>query len=80
MDIIKKAMFALILLLVVVLVWVGSSIYFQNANVEINPNASSYTNQLRMTFDLDELETITERTEESFPVSPEEFLSLIGRD
>ena len=80
MDIIKKTMFALVLLLVVVLAWVGSSIYFQGSNVKINPNANSYTNQIRSTFDLEELKTITERTEESFPVSPEEFLSLIGRD
>ncbi len=80
MEIIKRSMFVLVLLLVVVLAWVGSSIYFQSSNVSINPNAKSYTSQLRNTFDLELLETITERTEKSFPVSPEEFLSLIGRD
>ena len=80
MDIIKKSLFVLVMLLVVVLAWVGSLIYFQNSNVDINPNASSYTGQLREKFDLDELELITDRTKNSFPVSPEEFLSLIGRD
>ena len=80
MDIIKKSMFVLILLLVVVLAWIGSSIYFQNNNIDINPNANSYTNQIKNQFDLAELEMITERTGKSFPVSPEEFLSLIGRD
>ncbi len=80
MDIIKKSLFVLVLLLIVVLAWVGSLIYFQNSNVSINPNASSYTSQLRSEFDLEELQFITDRTEDSFPVSPEEFLSLIGRD
>jgi high-affinity nickel permease len=80
MEIIKKTMVALILLLIVVLAWIGSSIYFQNTSVSINPNASSYTNQIRNEFDIDELNIVDERTKESFPVSPEEFLSLIGRD
>jgi hypothetical protein len=80
MDIIKKTMAALVLLLIVVLAWIGSAIYFQNTSVDINPNADSYTNQLRKEFDISELDIISERTEESFPVSPEEFLSLIGRD
>jgi ABC-type lipoprotein release transport system permease subunit len=80
MEIIKKSLLGLVLLLVVVVVWVGFSIYFQSTSVDVNPNASSYSGQIRNTFDLDELEIITERTEKSFPVSPDEFLSLIGRD
>lgn len=80
MDIIKKSLFVLVLLLVVVLAWVGFSVYFQNSSVDINPNASSYTNQLKTSFDIEELEGISERTTEGFPVSPQEFLSLIGED
>ena len=78
MEIIKKSLLGLVLLLVVVLVWVVFSIYVQSGNIDINPSADSYTGQLRNTFDIEELEEITVRTEESFPVSPQEFLSLLG--
>jgi hypothetical protein len=80
MDILKKSLFALVMLLGVVVAWIGFSIYFQNNSVSVNPNAESYTKQLSNTFDLEELEMVTERTEESFPISPEEFFSLIGKD
>lgn len=80
MDIIKKTLVVLIMLLVVVLAWIGSLIYFQSTSIDVNPNANSYTGQIKNSFDLEELEKITERTEDSFPVSPEEFLSLIGKD
>lgn len=76
MDLIKKSLFALILLLVVVLAWVSISIYFKQSFVEVNPNASSYTKQIKSSFDAEELKLVTERTEKSFSVSPAEFLSL----
>lgn len=77
MEIIKKTLFTLIFLLVVVLLWLGLSVFYQNSNVDINPNASSYTEQLRETFDLDELEEITDRTERTLPITPDEFSYLI---
>ncbi|HNR53074.1 MAG TPA: hypothetical protein PKW94_00035 [Candidatus Dojkabacteria bacterium] len=77
MEMLKKAIIALILLGVVVLAWVGGSIYYQNTNIEVSPNAQEYTKTLRDSFDLEELEKITERTENSFPVSPSEFTVLI---
>ena len=77
MEMLKKAIIALILLGVVVLAWVGGSIYYQNTNIEVSPNAQEYTKTLRESFDLEELEKITERTENSFPVSPSEFTVLI---
>ncbi len=80
MDLIKRSLLVLLLLLFVVVAWVGTSIYYQNTDIDVNPNADSYTKQIKNSFDLDELEVITQRTEKSFPVSPDEFLSLIGRD
>lgn len=80
MDIIKKSLFVLILLFVVVLAWIGFSVYFQQTAVDINPNASSYTDQLRSSFEADVLEEVTSRVEDGLPVSPKEFLSLIGED
>lgn len=77
MEMLKKAIIALILLGVVVLAWIGGSIYYQNTNIEVSPNAQEYTKTLRNSFDLEELEKITERTENSFPVSPSEFTVLI---
>lgn len=76
----KKAIIILILLGVVVLAWVGGSIYYQNSNVEVNPNAQGYIKTLRTTFDLEELKKITERTDNSFPVSPSEFTVLIQKN
>ncbi|MHC1716572.1 MAG: hypothetical protein AB9915_01570 [Candidatus Dojkabacteria bacterium] len=80
MELIKRSLLALILLLVVCLVWAGFSVYFNSTAVSVNSNASSYTKQLRDTFDTEELVKVTERTEESFPVQPDEFFSLIGQD
>ena len=58
MEIIKKSIFLLIFLLVVVLAWIGTSIYFQKSEVSINPNASSYTDQLDAKFQLEELDKV----------------------
>jgi hypothetical protein len=80
MEIIKKSVFALVLLLVVVLVWVGLYIYFESSKIDINPNAETYTVQLADSFDLDELEKVADRTQKHFPVPPRVFFSLEGRD
>jgi uncharacterized membrane protein len=77
MEFLKKSLLALILLLVVVLAWVGSSIYFQNVSVDINPTAESLTKQLKNSFDSDILDVVIERSEQTFPVPPDEFLTLI---
>ncbi len=73
----KKAVIVLILLGIVVLAWIGGSIYYQNSNIEVHPNAQGYIKVLRESFDLEELEKITEKTDNSFPVSPSEFTVLI---
>ncbi len=76
MEWIKKSLIALVLLLVVAVVWVGSTIYFSTNDVDVNPNASSYTKQLSPSFDEEELNLVTERTSKSFTVSPSQFLNL----
>lgn len=76
MDILKKSLMATVLLLVVVVAWVFASIYFKQSAVDVNPNATSYTRQIKNAFDTDELEVVTQRTEKSFSVSPTEFLNL----
>jgi hypothetical protein len=79
MDIIKKATVPLILLLVVVIAWVGLYVYSESSKIEINPQADSYTSQLQSTFDLEELEEVSSRTKDHFPVLPEVFFTLVGR-
>lgn len=76
MDLIKKSFFTLLLLLVVVLVWVGAVIYFKASHKDVNPNAASYTKQIKKSFDEETLKLVTDKTEKSFSVSPSEFLSL----
>jgi len=76
MDLLKKSFLALILFLVVILAWVGTSVYFQNMQVEVNPNASSYTKSIKNSFDSDELEKVSDRTNASFSISPSEFINL----
>ncbi len=76
MEWIKKSLIALVLLLIVAVVWVGSTIYFSTNNVDVNPNASSYTKQLSTSFDEEELNLVTDRTSKSFTVSPTQFLNL----
>lgn len=77
MEIIKRTLFVLIMLLVVVLIWVGSYIYFKSSEMVIDPKAQEYTKQLSDSFNLEELEMISGRTQENFPVTPNVFLSLI---
>lgn len=76
MEWIKKSLIALVLLLIVAVVWVGSTIYFSSNDVDVNPNASSYTKQLSTSFNEDELNSVTDRTARSFTVSPSQFLNL----
>lgn len=80
MDIIKKATIPLMMLLGLVVVWVGLYIYYESSQVEINPQADSYVSQLQKTFDLEELENVSRRTRDHFPVLPEVFFTLAGRD
>lgn len=76
MKLLKQSVFVLILLLIVVLAWVGFSAYFQTQEVEINPNAQNYTRSISASFDVEEIQGVSSRIEESFPVSPEEFFLL----
>ncbi len=80
METIKRSLFVLIMLLVVVLVWVGLYVYFKSSEITINPNAQEHTNQLAESFNLEELEMVSERTANYFPVTPNVFLTLTERD
>jgi len=76
MSLIKRILPVLIFLLVVTIAWVGFSIYFQSIDLDIDANATNYTKPINSSFDTETLDSITKRTDESFPVSPQEFLRL----
>lgn len=80
MKLLKQSVYILILLLVVVVAWVGFSAYFQTRKVEINPNAQNYTRSISPNFDTEEIQGVSSRIEESFPVSPEEFFLLTEQE
>ncbi|HOV29964.1 MAG TPA: hypothetical protein PLD77_02750 [Candidatus Dojkabacteria bacterium] len=80
MDIAKKSMPVLILLFIVAIVWVGLSTYFDATGKVVDSKASGYTRGLKTSFDLDELNKVMEKSEKAFPVSPDEFLSLMEKD
>ena len=64
-----------VFLLVAVLVWVGFSVYFSFSNVDVDPNAASYTQVLPGTFDTSTLDKVMERVN-NLPISPETFIKL----
>lgn len=76
MSLIKKVLPILIFLLVVVVAWIGFSVYFQSEDLEIDTKATTYTKPISPTFDSEAIEKVSIRTYDSFPVSPEEFLRL----
>ncbi|MDD3474780.1 MAG: hypothetical protein PHP08_02655 [Candidatus Dojkabacteria bacterium] len=76
MSLIKKIFPVLITLLIVAIAWVGFSLYFQDTIVDVDADATNYTKPINSSFDTDIIEEVSIRTEESFPVSPQEFLKL----
>lgn len=80
MEIIKKNIVGVVLLLVIAIIWGGLLLISKKVFSEVNPNAQSYTKPLSKNFDTETLEKITERTESSFPVLPSEFFDLTNED
>ena len=76
MGIAKKMFPILILLLIVAVVWVGVSIHFQNIDLDIDPKAESLVSPISDSFDMEVVQKLSEKTEDSFPISPSEFLRL----
>ena len=76
MSLIKKVLPVLIALLIISIAWIGVSLYFQDTSIDIDPNATNYTKPINSSFDTDIIDEVSVRTEESFPVSPQEFLRL----
>lgn len=76
MGIAKKMLPILILLLIVAVIWVGVSLHSQNIDLDINPKADDFTAPISDSFDMDVVEKLSDKTQQSFPISPNEFLRL----
>lgn len=78
MDLIRKVLISLILLLVVVVIWVGSSIFYSTEKDNLPNDLETYNKKIPNTFNIEELQKISDRAEESFITQPEDFLEIIG--
>jgi Cu/Ag efflux pump CusA len=76
MSLIKKILPVLVAVLIMAVVWVGFSLYFQETAIDVDPDATNYTKPINSSFDTEIIEEVSTRTQESFPVSPQEFLKL----
>ena len=80
MEIVKKYIVGIVILVVIIIIWLGLLFVSERSFSDINPNASTYVKPLGRTFDTETLERVSERTRNSFPVSPSEFFNLTGED
>jgi hypothetical protein len=80
MSLIKKILPVLVLLLIMSVAWIGFSIYFQRVDLDIDPNATNFTKPISSSFNTEVLGEVSDRTDESFPISPQEFLKLNQAD
>ena len=76
MDLIKKYIVGIVLILVILVVWLGLTIVKNKVFVNINANAYSYTKPIKPVFDKETLKRVSDRTNDSFPVLPNEFFDL----
>ena len=64
--------------LVAIVIWIGFSIYFSFNKLDINPNASSYVQNIQPSFDNDTLKSIVERVDK-LPVPTSTFLDIVNQ-
>jgi hypothetical protein len=76
----KNLTTALVLLLVVVVVWVGLTVYFSINDVSVSPNAETYITPIKDRFDTTGFDDMTNRTTENLPVSPDTFNALLEQE
>lgn len=80
MEIFRRYFVVILLTAIIVIVWGGILLLSDKKHSTINPNAQTYTKPLSPTFDSDVIETVKEKTEKSFPVSPASFFELDSKD
>lgn len=76
MEIVKKYITGIVLLIIVAIVWVGLLLISDKVFSEVNPNAQTYTKPLNKNFDTETLDKVNKRIADSFPILPSEFFNL----
>jgi hypothetical protein len=76
MEIFRKYFVVIILTVIVAIAWGGVVLVSNKTFSTLNPNAENYTKPISPTFNEELLNTISERTRDSFPVLPESFFDL----
>ncbi|HVX92559.1 MAG TPA: hypothetical protein VHA74_00405 [Candidatus Dojkabacteria bacterium] len=71
----KDILPVLILLIIVVVAWIGISVYSGSQNLDIDPNATSFTKNINPKFDLTGFNDFKTRVS-ALPISPTSFTSL----
>lgn len=65
-------------LIVIILCWIGISVYDASNDVEINPNAEQYIKPIKPEFDLEAVDVVTEKIDK-LPVSQRYFTFWMNR-
>lgn len=80
MDTVKKFLFAIILLGVVAVAWVGLNFYLESQKKTVSSAVEQYMSPLKGEFPKEELDSVYERSQKSLPIQPKEFTSLINKN
>ena len=80
MENVKKFLLAIILLAVIALVWAATTFFLEEKESSVVDVAQSYTTQIAKSFNLEELDKVYERSENSFPISSKEFTDLVEQN
>ena len=78
--IIKKYMFAIILLFIIGIVWAALLFFFDSKESGSKIDVSIYSNQLNKSFDEKNLDETYNRVVKTLPISPKEFINLKKKD
>ncbi len=76
MEVFRKYFVVILLTIVVAIVWGGILLFSGRSSVSVNPNVEKYIKPLDAKFDEEILQEVSERAQESFPISVEELEAL----
>jgi hypothetical protein len=70
----------LVLLLIVVVVWIGFTVYFSINDLNVSPNADTYITPINARFETTGFDDMVNRTSNNLPVAPETFNALLEEE
>lgn len=76
MEVFRRYFVVILLTIIVAIVWGGILLFSGRTSTSINPNAEMYVKPLNPKFDEEVVEEVSNRAQESFPISTEDFRNL----